>query len=184
MKTFLNGRLEVLVGDITRIEVEAVVNAANSSLLGGGGVDGAIHRAGGPRILEECRRIRAERYPDGLSAGKAVSTTGGNLPAKWVIHTVGPIWHGGGSGEEETLRRAYTNCLKVGDEIGAASIAFPAVSTGIYGFPKDRAAAIVAGVMKDYAAGKGGIHKILLVFFQQADADLFIEKASPLLEAV
>ena len=126
--------IEVRQGDITEQDVDAIVNAANSSLLGGGGVDGAIHRKGGPAILEECKRLRAERYADGLPAGEAVATTGGDLPARWVIHTVGPIYDGRGD-QSETLRSCYTSSLAVGDELGARRVAFPLISAGAYGWP-------------------------------------------------
>ena len=149
MKTFLNGRLEVLQGDITAIKADAIVNAANSGLLGGGGVDGAIHRKGGPSILAECRELRRTTYPDGLPPGEAVVTAAGNLPCFNVIHTVGPVWKGGASGEDATLKRAYDSCLRIGRERGFSSIAFPAISTGVYGFPKDRAARKAYNAVKE-----------------------------------
>ncbi|MBF6423613.1 O-acetyl-ADP-ribose deacetylase [Nocardia cyriacigeorgica] len=128
-------------GDITEQEVDAVVNAANSSLLGGGGVDGAIHRRGGPEILAECRRLRASRYGKGLPTGQAVATTAGDLPARWVIHTVGPVWS---AGEDRSglLASCYRESLRVADELGARTIAFPAISTGIFGWPMDDGARI------------------------------------------
>jgi len=129
-------RITVLEGDITAQEVDAVVNAANRGLLGGGGVDGAIHRRGGPAVLAECRRLRETAYPDGLATGLAVATTGGRLPARWVIHTVGPVW----SAQEDQsalLRSCYVESLRVAAELGAASVAFPAISCGIYGWPLD-----------------------------------------------
>jgi O-acetyl-ADP-ribose deacetylase len=128
-------------GDITEQEVDAVVNAANGSLMGGGGVDGAIHRAGGPSILEECKRIRAERYPEGLPTGDAVATTGGNLPARWVIHTVGPVF-AATEDRSHLLAACHTNSLKVADELAVTSVAFPAISTGAYRYPVDQAARI------------------------------------------
>ncbi len=131
-------RLELIEGDITAQAVDAIVNAANSSLLGGGGVDGAIHRKGGPRILEECRALRASKYGRGLPTGQAVATTAGNLPARWVVHTVGPVW-GGRDDRSALLRACYENSLRVADELGAASIAFPLISAGIYGWPIDDA---------------------------------------------
>lgn len=131
-------RLEIVSGDITNQAVDAVVNAANSSLLGGGGVDGAIHRAGGPEILAECKRLRAERYPDGLPTGDAVATTAGELPARWVIHTVGPV-HGRGTRDE--LVSCYVRCMEVAGELGVRTVAFPLVSSGVYGWPLDDAAA-------------------------------------------
>lgn len=131
-------RLEIVSGDITNQAVDAVVNAANSSLLGGGGVDGAIHRAGGPEILAECKRLRAERYPDGLPTGDAVATTAGELPARWVIHTVGPV-HGRGTRDE--LVSCYVRSMEIAGELGVRTVAFPLVSSGVYGWPLDDAAA-------------------------------------------
>lgn len=137
MKSFLNGRVTVIVGDITRQQVGAIVNAANSSLMGGGGVDGAIHRAGGPAILEACKAIRRSQLPNGLPPGQAVITTGANLPARFVIHTVGPIYWEAGEKAPAILRDSYQNSLQVAVENGLESVAFPAISTGIYGYPKE-----------------------------------------------
>ncbi|MGQ9546291.1 MAG: O-acetyl-ADP-ribose deacetylase [Dehalococcoidia bacterium] len=133
-------KISLLQGDITKQATDAIVNAANSSLMGGGGVDGAIHRAGGPAILEECKKIVAQQGR--LPTGKAVITTGGNLKARYVIHTVGPIWHGGGRNEAELLRSAYYECLKLATENKLASISFPSISTGAYGYPVAEAAKI------------------------------------------
>lgn len=134
-------------GDITEQEVDAVVNAANSSLLGGGGVDGAIHRRGGPEILAECRRLRETRYPDGLPTGQAVATTAGALPARWVVHTVGPVWS---TREDRSalLASCYRESLRVADELGARTVAFPAISTGIYGWPMDDGARIAVETVR------------------------------------
>jgi len=132
-------KLELHRGDITRLPVDAIVNAANSSLLGGGGVDGAIHRAGGPQILVECRRLRATTHPSGLAVGDAVVTTAGRLPARWVIHTVGPIY---GRGTSEHLHSCYRTCLAVAREVGAQTVAFPLISAGVYRWPVDDAIAI------------------------------------------
>jgi len=141
-------RIELVEGDITSQEVDAIVNAANSSLLGGGGVDGAIHRKGGPEILAECRALRDSRYPDGLPAGDAVATTAGRLPARWVIHTVGPVW----SAHEDrsaTLRSCFTRSLAVADALGADTVAFPLVSSGVYGWPVDDAVRQALAALRD-----------------------------------
>ena len=140
-------RIVLLEGDITEQHVDAVVNAANSGLLGGGGVDGAIHRRGGPSILEECKRIRATEWPDGLPTGKAVATTGGALPARWVIHTVGPVY---AKREDRSglLASCHTESLRVADELKAQTIAFPAISTGVYGYPLDEAAPVAIEAVK------------------------------------
>jgi O-acetyl-ADP-ribose deacetylase len=134
-------RIVLVEGDLTEQEVDAIVNAANSTLLGGGGVDGAIHRRGGPAILDACRRIRAEEWPDGLPTGKAVATTGGALPARWVIHTVGPIY-GEADDAPGLLASCHTASLRVADGLAARTVAFPAISTGVYGYPLDEAAPV------------------------------------------
>ena len=148
-------RIELVTGDITAEHVDAIVNAANSSLLGGGGVDGAIHRAGGPEILEECRRLRASVLPDGLPTGEAIETGAGRLAARWVIHTVGPVWPGAGA-EADARRRllaaAYRNSLGLAARLGAASVAVPAISAGVYGWPADDAATVAVEVAAASAA--------------------------------
>lgn len=173
MTTFLDGRVLVTTGDITAVRVDLIVNAANSSLLGGGGVDGAIHRRGGPAILEACRELRRTRYPDGLPTGEAVLTTAGNLPARFVAHTVGPVW-----GEDEAagklLASCYRNCLVLAEEQRLESVAFPAISTGVYGYPKDRAAAVASQAIADTLAKTRSIRAVQLVFFSQADHDAFV----------
>ena len=134
-------------GDITEQAVDAVVNAANSTLLGGGGVDGAIHRRGGPAILEECRHVRAERYPDGLPTGRAVATTAGDLSARWVIHTVGPVY-ADVDNPAELLASCHVESLRVADELGATTVAFPAISTGVYGYPVEEAAPVAVAAVR------------------------------------
>ena len=173
MEKSLSDRLKIITGDITRLEVDAVVNAANSSLYGGGGVDGAIHRAGGPAILEECRDIRAHRYPEGLPPGRAVLTQAGDMPARYVIHTVGPIWHGGNTDEREVLSDAYRNSLQLATETGIKTIAFPAISTGIYGFPKKIAAVIAVETITEHLKKNSLPREVTLVFFSENDMDSF-----------
>jgi O-acetyl-ADP-ribose deacetylase (regulator of RNase III) len=171
----LDGRLIVTTGDITKLNTAAVVNAANSSLMGGGGVDGAIHRGGGPTILEECKQIRSSRYPDGLPTGEAVVTTAGNLPAEYVIHTVGPVWHGGGSGEADKLASCYRRSLEEAVELSLKDIAFPAISTGVYGYPKDKAAKIAFAVVGDFLASSELPDTVYFVFYAPADAGIFLD---------
>ena len=173
-KTFLDGRVTVVVGDITKQDVEAIVNAANSSLLGGGGVDGAIHRAGGPEILEECREIRRTRFPEGLPTGEAVITTGGKLPALYVIHTVGPVYGEHRGKEAELLANCYHNSLTLAVEKNLASIAFPAISTGIYGYPLDEAAAVSSQTIENFLATDRQLKEVRLVFFRDEDAEIFL----------
>lgn len=173
--SFLGGRVLVVIGDITRQDVTAIVNAANSTLLGGGGVDGAIHRAGGPEILEECRQIRKTIYPDGLPTGQAVITTGGNLPAKHVIHTVGPIYGRDPEREAELLAACYRNSLLLARQHGVTSIAFPSISTGAFGYPKPEAAKIASATIKHILSADQQIEELRLVFFQERDARVFRE---------
>jgi O-acetyl-ADP-ribose deacetylase len=172
--SFLGGRVRIHVGDITQQAVDAVVNAANSTLLGGSGVDGAIHRAGGPRILEECRELRRTNWPEGLLAGEAVLTTGGALPARYVIHTVGPIYGREGGREAELLAACYRNSLRLAAEHELESIAFPSISTGAYGYPKDAAAGVAAAAIEEFLRKVAVIKEVRLVFFSQPDADLFV----------
>lgn len=167
----MSTRIHLLQGDITKVKVDAIVNAANSSLLGGGGVDGAIHRAGGAAILEECRAIRAKQ--GGCPTGEAVITTGGNLPAKYVIHTVGPVWNGGHNREEELLANAYRNSLRLAAENGIKTIAFPNISTGIYHFPKEKAAAIAVRTVGDFLTAHPQLEKVTFVCFDRDNYDLY-----------
>jgi O-acetyl-ADP-ribose deacetylase (regulator of RNase III) len=140
-------RIEAVQGDITEHAVDAIVNAANSTLLGGGGVDGAIHRRGGPAILEECRMVRAQQYPDGLPTGRAVATTAGDLPARWVIHTVGPVY-AAVEDSAELLASCHVESLRVADELGAKTVAFPAISTGVYAYPLEEAAPVAVAAVR------------------------------------
>jgi O-acetyl-ADP-ribose deacetylase (regulator of RNase III) len=172
---FLDGRVIVKVGDITKEETDAIVNAANSTLLGGGGVDGAIHRAGGGRILEECEEIRRTIYPNGLPTGEAVITTGGNLPAKFVIHTVGPVFGINKSIEAEQLADCYKNSLSLAVENDLRTIAFPSISTGVFGYPKDEAAKISSRAIKDFLSDNERLKEVRLVFFSETDAQNFLK---------
>jgi len=173
-RTFLDSRVRVLVGDITRQDVDAIVNAANSTLLGGGGVDGAIHDAGGPAILEECREIRRTRFPDGLPTGEAVSTTAGALPALYVIHTVGPVYGRHGGKEAELLGDCYRNSLMLAVEHNLASIAFPAISTGAFGYPAHEAAQVSSTAIEEFLAADHQLREVRLVFFHDSDANMFV----------
>ena len=162
--------IEVIKGDITKIAVDAIVNAANKSLMGGGGVDGAIHRTGGSAILEDCRKIVNRQ--GGCKVGEAVITTAGNLPATFVIHTVGPIWNGGKNKEHEKLANCYRNSLKLAVENNCKSISFPAISTGVYRFPKDEAAKIAVSTVKEFIAETTGLEKIIFVCFDEESEQL------------
>lgn len=164
-------RIELSVGDITHADVDAVVNAANSSLLGGGGVDGAIHRAGGPAILDECRRIRARRGP--LPAGEAVLTAGGQLRARHVIHTVGPVWQGGGAGEAAVLARCYRSSLRLAADNAFASVAFPSISTGAFGYPVDAAAGVALATVADVLGHGSAPDLVRFVLFRDGDFDAY-----------
>ena len=175
LESFLAGRVLVVVDDITRQDVTAIVNAANSTLLGGGGVDGAIHRAGGPEILKECEEIRRTVYPDGLPTGQAVITTGGKLPARYVIHTVGPIYGREPERESELLASCYQNSLLLALQYPISSIAFPSISTGVYSYPKPEAAKVASAAIKSFLAADEKIKEVRLVFFQQSDARVFLE---------
>ena len=174
-QSFLAGRVVVVVDDITRQDVAAIVNAANSTLLGGGGVDGAIHRAGGPQILVECREIRNTKYPRGLPTGEAVITTGGDLPAQFVIHTVGPIYGRQPEREADLLAACYRNSLRLAVQHGVSSIAFPSISTGAYGYPKAEAAAVSSCAIKAFLASDHHMEEVRLVFFQDREARVFLQ---------
>jgi O-acetyl-ADP-ribose deacetylase (regulator of RNase III) len=162
-------RITLVQGDITEQPVDAVVNAANSKLLGGGGVDGAIHRRGGPTILEECRRIRAERFPEGLPTGQAVATTAGDLPARWVIHTVGPVY---ARSEDRSglLASCHVESLRVADELGARAVAFPAISTGVYGYPVEEAATVAVAAVR---GADTDVEEVRFVLFDQDAREAF-----------
>lgn len=173
--TFLDGQVVVVVDDITRQVVNAIVNAANSSLMGGGGVDGAIHRAGGPAILAECQQIRKTTYPKGLPTGEAVLTTAGALPADYVIHTVGPVYGQTRGRDAELLAACYENSLKLAAHHSLSSVAFPAISTGIYGYPRDEAAIVCSTAISQFLVSNDVISEVRMVFFQKEDAAAFLE---------
>lgn len=168
-----NTALHLLQGDITEVDTDAIVNAANSSLMGSGGVDGAIHRKGGPRILEACKEIRKKDWPNGLPTGKAVITTGGNLKAKYVIHAVGPIWRGGFKNEDKLLASAYRNSLKLASENILKSIAFPSISTGAYGYPIESACRVALMTVRSYLEMKNVFEKVIFVLFSQSDFETY-----------
>ena len=171
MMNIFTNRIFLLQGDITKMEVDAIVNAANSSLMGGGGVDGAVHRAGGPAILEECREIVARQGR--CQTGQAVITTGGNLPAKFVIHTVGPVWQGGNNNEVKLLESAYLNSLRLALEKGIETIAFPNISAGIYGFPKHKAAEVAIDTVTQFLLGSDQVTKVYFVCFDHDNYQLY-----------
>ena len=168
---FMGGRVEVIEGDITRLEVDAIVNAANKSLLGGGGVDGAIHHAAGPKLLQETRML------GGAQTGEAKITAAYNLPAKHVIHTVGPVWHGGKNNEDGLLADCYRNSLRVAVESGCKTVAFPAISTGVYSFPLERATDIALAEIKAFLEQDGAIDKVTCCCFGKRDFDTYIDTA-------
>ena len=164
-------KIELIRGDITKLKIDAIVNAANTSLMGGGGVDGAIHRAGGPSILEECKIIVARQ--GGCPTGEAVITSAGNLPAKFVIHTVGPVWNGGKRNERELLSNAYRNSLQLASENGVTTIAFPNISTGVYHFPKEEAAGIAIKTVKDFLKENKDIERVIFVCFDEENYNIY-----------
>jgi O-acetyl-ADP-ribose deacetylase len=167
-----NPRIEVIQGDITQLQVDAIVNAANSSLMGGGGVDGAIHQVGGPTILSECMNIR-KTMPRGLATGEAVITTGGKLAAKHVIHTVGPVWTGGRANEDVLLANAYRNSLRLAVENGARTVAFPNISTGVYRFPKEQAAKIAVREVQAFLETDRRLEKVVFCCFDPDNRELY-----------
>ena len=174
MEAVVNGtRLLLMLGDITRQDTDAIVNAANSGLMGGGGVDGAIHRAGGPAILEECKRIRAETGR--LPAGEAVITTGGKLKARHVIHTVGPVWHGGTKGEEGLLASAYRESLGLAVRNGLKTISFPSISTGVYSYPVDLAARVALGTVISFLREDSSLTEVVFVLFDSGTHQSYVE---------
>ncbi len=172
-RTFGRARLEVARGDLTREDTDAIVNAANSTLMGGGGVDGAIHRAGGGAILEECRALRAGPWPDGLPEGEAALTTGGRLAARHVIHTVGPVWRGGTGGEPEILARCYRNSLELAEGRHLASVAFPSISTGAYGYPIEKAAPVALAAIANGLRAARSLRLVRCVLFSPSDLEVY-----------
>ncbi|MGH7872159.1 MAG: O-acetyl-ADP-ribose deacetylase [Candidatus Binatia bacterium] len=175
LQSFLGGRVVVKVGDITKEAVDAIVNAANGTLMGGGGVDGAIHRAGGPEVLQQCKEIRRNDFPDGLPTGQAVMTTGGRLTAKHVIHTVGPVYGRGGADKAELLAACYGNSLGLAMRNNLKTIAFPAISTGVYGYPMREAAVVASKTIEQFFDLENSMEEVRLVFFGAADAETFLE---------
>ncbi len=167
----MKNRIQLILGDITKCKVDAIVNAANSSLMGGGGVDGAIHRAGGPAILAECREIIARQGR--CETGEAVITTGGNLSARFIIHTVGPFWQNGSHNEIKLLENAYLNSLKLAVENEVETIAFPNISTGVYSFPKEKAAQIAIRTVTNFLSGNDQISKVYFVCFDLENFELY-----------
>jgi O-acetyl-ADP-ribose deacetylase (regulator of RNase III) len=167
-------KIEIIQSDITTIKVDVIVNAANSSLLGGGGVDGAIHRAGGRVILDNCMKIRAKQ--GGCKTGEAVITGAGNLPARYVIHTVGPVWNGGQKGEPEKLANCYRNSLLLAVENDCKTLAFPNISTGVYGYPKEEAAKIAFQTVADFLSGNEQIEKVIFVCFDVDNYELLLKE--------
>ena len=176
-----NAKIRLVQGDITDVDADAIVNAANPTLMGGGGVDGAIHRKGGPTILEECKRIRASKWPNGLPTGKAVVTSGGNLKAKHVIHTVGPIWHGGSHGEAGLLADAYENSLELAASKKLKTVAFPSISTGAYGYPVEKASRTALTTVKQFLERESTLREITFALLTEHDLKVYKEAANEIL---
>ena len=174
-QSFCGGRVTIHVGDISQQRVDAVVNAANSTLMGGGGVDGAIHHAGGPQILEECRVLRNTRFPEGLPTGEAVITSGGKLAARYVIHTVGPIKWQAGDRDAQLLAACYRNSLILAVEHDLRTIAFPSISTGAYGYPREEAALVSSEAIASFLSTDSLLKEVRLVFYNQGDANVFLK---------
>lgn len=181
---FGNATIQIINSDITDIDADAIVNAANSTLLGGAGVDGAIHSKGGPKILEECKHIRATEWPDGLPTGNAVITSGGNLKAKYVIHTVGPIWRGGFYNEAKLLRAAYWNSMKLASTNNLKSIAFPSISTGSYNYPTEQASQIAINAIKDYLKKENKIETVILALYSDKNLEIYTKTAEALITKI
>ena len=175
LAVYLNGRVIIDIGDITKQDTDAIVNAANSTLMGGGGVDGAIHRAGGAEILQACKEIRRSQHPEGLPTGQAVITTAGKLPARNVIHTVGPVYGRGGEDKAELLAACYQNSLQLAAAHRLKSIAFPAISTGVFGYPMNQAAAVSSRAIERFLAGDETIVEVRLLFFSAGDAQVYLK---------
>ena len=175
MPLYLGGRVEIIEGDITKLAVDAIVNAANKSLLGGGGVDGAIHRAAGPQLLEETRTL------GGCETGQAKISGGYRLPAKHVIHTVGPVWHGGDRGEPELLANCYRNSLALAVKHGLRTVAFPSISTGVYGYPIELAAPIALRTVREFLEKEPSVEKVIFCTFGERDFRIYLEKAEEIL---
>jgi O-acetyl-ADP-ribose deacetylase (regulator of RNase III) len=170
-------RIRLVQGDITNMKTDAIVNAANSSLIGGGGVDGAIHRRGGRAILEECKKIRATKWPQGMPTGKAVITGAGNLKAKHVIHTVGPVWRGGKHGEPELLTQAYRNSLKLATSKGLKTIAFPSISTGAYHYPLKDACQIALKTIKEFLEKEDSLDEVVIILLSESALETYLQEA-------
>lgn len=174
IQSFLGKRVTIYVGDITQHKVDAIVNAANSTLMGGGGVDGAVHSAGGPKILEECQEIRRTRFPNGLPTGQAVITSGGRLAARYVIHTVGPIKGRAGGKDAELLAACYRNSLTLAVEQGLRTIAIPSISTGAYGYPREEAASVSSEAIMNFLVNDRFLEEVSLVFYSRGDVNVFL----------